>query len=68
MKKYVLILATLVTTLTFAQIFPDGGVGGDIMSGEPAVFNSAPIMSGEPVYPVDDSINIDLPYDPSEEE
>lgn len=68
MKKYTLILvAGLLSTMAFAQILPDSVTGGQTMSGEVPVLNSAPTMSGE-VTPVNGDINIDLPFDPSEVE
>lgn len=70
MKKYTLILvASLVSSMAFAQILPDNVTGGQTMSGEVQVFNSAPTMSEEvtPVTPPWD-ININLPFDPSEVE
>lgn len=62
MKKYTLILiASLLSTMAFAQILPDSVTGGASMSGEVGlVLNSASTMSSE--------ININLPFDPSEVE
>jgi len=62
MKKYTLILiASLLSTMAFAQILPDSVTGGASMSGEVGlVLNSAPTMSSE--------IDINLPFDPSEVE
>lgn len=72
MKKYTLILvASLVSSMAFAQILPDSVTGGQNMSGEVPVLNSAPTMSGEvtpPVNPPSGDININLPFDPSEVE
>lgn len=65
MKKYTLILAaSLISSMAFAQILPDNVTGGT-MSG----LNSAPTMSGE-VNPGtgNGDININLPFDPSEVE
>ncbi len=70
MKKYTLILAaSLISSMAFAQILPDSVTGGT-MSGEVPVLNSAPTMSGEvtPVTPGNGDININLPFDPSEVE
>ncbi|MBP6921344.1 hypothetical protein KBB89_02240 [Candidatus Gracilibacteria bacterium] len=56
MKKYALILAaSLISTMAFAQIVPN-----NITSGEVEFLNSAPSMSGE--------IDIALPFDPLEVE
>lgn len=69
MKKYTLILAaSLISSMAFAQILPDNVTGGT-MSGEVPVLNSAPTMSGE-VNPGtgNGDININLPFDPSEVE
>lgn len=69
MKKYTLILAaSLISSMAFAQILPDSVTGGT-MSGEVPVLNSAPTMSGE-VNPGtgNGDININLPFDPSEVE
>lgn len=60
MKKYTLfLLASLLSTMAFAQILPDNITGGQSMSGE-IVLNSAPSMS--------DEIDIALPFDPLEVE
>ena len=69
MKKYTLIIAaSLISSMAFAQILPDNVTGGTI-SGEVPVLNSAPTMSGE-VNPGtgNGDININLPFDPSEVE
>lgn len=71
MKKYTLILAaSLISSMAFAQILPDSVTGGT-MSGEVPVLNSAPTISGE-VKPGtgngNGDININLPFDPSEVE
>lgn len=69
MKKYTLILvASLVSSMAFAQILPDNVTGGQVMSGEVPVLNSAPTMSGEVTPPPSGDININLPFDPSEVE
>lgn len=70
MKKYTLILvASLVSSMAFAQILPDSVTGGQSMSGEVPVLNSAPTMSGEVTPPpASGDININLPFDPSEVE
>jgi hypothetical protein len=73
MKKYTLILvASLVSSMAFAQILPDSVTGGQTMSGEVPVLNSAPTMSGEvnggSTPPSSGDININLPFDPSEVE
>lgn len=48
MKKYTLILAAgLLSTMAFAQILPPDVTGGQIVSGEVPVLNSAPTISGE---------------------
>lgn len=70
MKKYTLILAAaLISSMAFAQILPDDVTGGQTMSGEVPVLNSAPTVSGEVTLPpTSDDININLPFDPSEVE
>ena len=68
MKKYTLILvASLISSMAFAQILPlditgefSADANGDTMSGEVTVLNSAPSMS--------DEIDIALPFDPLEVE
>lgn len=68
MKKYTLILAAgLLSTMAFAQILPPDVTGGQIVSGEVPVLNSAPTISGE-VSSGNWDININLPFDPSEVE
>lgn len=68
MKKYTLILAAgLLSTMAFAQILPPDVTGGQIVSGEVPVLNSAPTISGE-VNSGNWDININLPFDPSEVE
>jgi hypothetical protein len=69
MKKYTLILAaSLISSMAFAQILPDSVTGGT-MSGEVPVLNSAPTMSGEAGTGTNNGdININLPFDPSEVE
>lgn len=69
MKKYTLILAaSLISSMAFAQILPDSVTGGQYMSGEIPVLNSAPNISGEVTPPTSGDININLPFDPSEVE
>lgn len=68
MKKYTLILAaSLISSMAFAQILPDSVTGGT-MSGEVPVLNSAPTMSGAGTGTNNGDININLPFDPSEVE
>jgi hypothetical protein len=65
MKKYALILvASIISSMSFAQILPDDVTGGQNMSGEALVLNSAPLVSGE----ANGDININLPFDPAEVE
>lgn len=60
MKKYILfLLASLLSTMAFAQILPDSVTWGELMP-EEITLNSAPTMSGE--------IDIALPFDPLEVE
>lgn len=69
MKKYTIILvASLISSMAFAQILPDSVTGGQYMSGEIPVLNSAPNVSGEVTLPTSGDININLPFDPSEVE
>jgi len=66
MKKYTLILiASIISSMSFAQVLTDNVTGGQTMSGEVPVLNSAPIVSGEAS---NGDININLPFDPAEVE
>jgi|GEM_PF-1136292 len=66
MKKYTLILiASIISSMSFAQVLPDNVTGGQSMSGEVPVLYSAPLASGEAS---NGDININLPFDPAEVE
>lgn len=71
MKKYTLfLLASLLSTMAFAQILPDDVVGDWVMSGEVEVveeLDAAPEESETGITLVSGEIDIVLPYDPLEE-